>query len=51
MKFLIALIFLLITIASCKPNIQICASTFMRDSVIINGKDTTTIINIPPLSK
>jgi hypothetical protein len=89
MKFLTALIFVLITIASCKPGVQvcggvssttailvdsvrlvqtdslhyeglpafhksksqICATTIMRDSIIINGKDTITIINMPPVSK
>jgi hypothetical protein len=31
-----------------KSKTQICATTTMRDSVIISGKDTTTIINMPP---
>jgi hypothetical protein len=34
-----------------KSQTQICATTLMRDSVIINGKDTITIINMPPVIK
>ncbi len=34
-----------------KSNGQICATTLMRDTIYFEGKDTITIVNMPPLNK
>jgi hypothetical protein len=44
MELLSAIVFIIALVASCKPKGQICATTLMRDLLIIDGNDTCTII-------